>query len=235
MKCNNCGCEFDEGCFCPECGTKISEIKIAAKRCNNCGFEFNEGDFCPECGTKVEEVLKTGNWGESDNIPTNTEKTAENDINEKELEKERINLEKAKIEKERLEIEENNIKIQKEMQKAKEEEEKKQSEIDSRTYKGKVYSSVEEMKVAKAEEEKFKAQKKVDALAIWCFVLSLLPFTIIGAYFFWATGIAALVLGILALKGKTQKKGFAIAGIIIDGLMLILMIAVVIFCIICYA
>lgn len=25
MKCKNCGFEFDEGCFCPECGTKYEE------------------------------------------------------------------------------------------------------------------------------------------------------------------------------------------------------------------
>lgn len=25
MKCKNCGCEFDEGCFCPECGAKYEE------------------------------------------------------------------------------------------------------------------------------------------------------------------------------------------------------------------
>ena len=204
-------------------------------RCNNCGCEFDEGCFCPECGTNVEEVIETKNMGELEKTHANIEMITENDTYAKELEKERINLERAKIEKERLEIEENNRRIQKEMQKAKEEEEKRQAEIDSRTYKGTVYSSVEEMKVAKVEGEKIKEQKKVDALAIWCFVLSLLPFTIIGAYFFWATGIAALVLGILALRGKTRKKGFAIAGIVIDGLMLLLMIIVVIFCIINYA
>lgn len=250
MKCLCCGFEFDEGCFCPECGTKISEVKIITKKCNKCGFEFDEGIFCPECGSKVNDELEIDNVAQNIvkenidvvtdksellNVQVNTKEILEDDAQNKELEKERINLERAKLEKERLEIEEKNLKIQKEMQKAKEDEEKKQAEIASRTYKGVVYSSIEEMKNVKEEDNNVKAQKKVDALAIWSFVLSLLPFTVIGAYFFWATGIAALVLGILALKGKTRKKGFAIAGIIIDGVMLLLMIAVVLFCIINYA
>ena len=29
MKCSNCGTEFSEGVFCPECGTKISQAEMA--------------------------------------------------------------------------------------------------------------------------------------------------------------------------------------------------------------
>ena len=32
MKCNNCGFEFDEGIFCPECGTKFENEQVAEQK-----------------------------------------------------------------------------------------------------------------------------------------------------------------------------------------------------------
>lgn len=53
MKCSKCGCEFDEGLFCPDCGTKYEPV--LRMKCSKCGCEFDEGLFCPDCGTKYEE------------------------------------------------------------------------------------------------------------------------------------------------------------------------------------
>ena len=51
MKCKNCGTEFEEGVFCPECGT--SQIFT----CPKCAKEINENSkFCPECGEKIQEL-----------------------------------------------------------------------------------------------------------------------------------------------------------------------------------
>ena len=32
MKCVKCGCEFEEGLFCPECGAKYDEKEAEEKR-----------------------------------------------------------------------------------------------------------------------------------------------------------------------------------------------------------
>lgn len=77
MKCSNCGKEFHDGIFCPECGIKIENVsendeshengdsegkeaqqdkedKSEAAVCPKCGEKFEIGlSFCPFCGTKL--------------------------------------------------------------------------------------------------------------------------------------------------------------------------------------
>jgi len=69
--CKNCGAEFNEGVFCPECGTKFIEDEPVniTKKCPNCGAEFSEGIFCPECGTRVDSSNEeTGKESSTANI-----------------------------------------------------------------------------------------------------------------------------------------------------------------------
>ena len=63
MKCPECGREFFEGRFCPDCGTLVnsdyvrqnqsnsSSISEEIKKCRDCGHALKETDkFCPNCG-----------------------------------------------------------------------------------------------------------------------------------------------------------------------------------------
>lgn len=43
MKCRNCGNEFSEGVFCPECGTRIQMNVFDGERNNPSDFEFFRG------------------------------------------------------------------------------------------------------------------------------------------------------------------------------------------------
>ena len=47
--CKQCNIEYTDNIkFCPECGTKLENVR---NTCPNCGTEYNEGQkFCSECG-----------------------------------------------------------------------------------------------------------------------------------------------------------------------------------------
>ena len=212
-------------------------------KCNNCGYEFFESCFCPQCGKKNEEYSSDNNALNFDNsevisnnnsIKTNIENQEELSLVSKELEIARLKLEQAKIEKERLEIEEQNRIIQQETLKIKEKEDKIKAELTSRTYRDVLYNSVDEMEAAKKTNEKNNLIKRANIFAILSFIISLIPLTFIGAYFFWATSIASVILGVLALKGKTNKRGFAIAGLVITGIFLVIIVITIIICIYLY-
>lgn len=167
-------------------------------KCNNCGFEFDEGIFCPECGTKYDEE-----------------------------EAKRIEAEKAEIEKKRIE----ELKVQEELQKkqeaeqrekdlaeAKEIERTKQEEL-SRTFNGVLYASVDEMNAAKEAYEselKVKEQltKSANTKALISMIIGLIALLFVSGYVGMITAVISLVLGILALKANTTKRGFAITGIV---------------------
>lgn len=56
LVCHNCGTRYEEGKFCPECGSLLSEIAFKKVLvCPSCQIEAPSGKFCPECGTKLEE------------------------------------------------------------------------------------------------------------------------------------------------------------------------------------
>lgn len=105
--------------------------------CKNCGAEFSEGVFCPECGTKIvqeasdkEKENKVIDYElEMQKQKTEQERLAK-EKTEKEAELAKIRLEQAKLEEERLKRKarldaENKIKIEAER---KEKEEEKQRE-----------------------------------------------------------------------------------------------------------
>ena len=63
MICPECGREFFEGRFCPDCGALVnsdyvppnqsdsSSIREEIKKCRDCGHALKETDkFCPNCG-----------------------------------------------------------------------------------------------------------------------------------------------------------------------------------------
>lgn len=73
MKCSNCGTEFEEGVFCPECGTKVEnnlpngdstepdsivqEISVEREGQSGNRTVENEEVFCPKCGDKFDASL----------------------------------------------------------------------------------------------------------------------------------------------------------------------------------
>ena len=85
MKCPECGREFFEGKFCPDCGTLVnsdyvrqnqsnsSSISEEIKKCRDCGHALKETDkFCPNCGANShlnkEDSRKIKiNWGNISN------------------------------------------------------------------------------------------------------------------------------------------------------------------------
>ena len=85
MKCPECGREFFEGKFCPDCGTlansdyvrqnqsNSSSICEEIKKCRDCGHALKETDkFCPNCGANShlnkEDSRKIKiNWGNISN------------------------------------------------------------------------------------------------------------------------------------------------------------------------
>lgn len=56
LVCPSCGTRYEKGKFCPECGSKLSEVSVKKVLfCPSCQTEVPSGKFCPECGTKLEE------------------------------------------------------------------------------------------------------------------------------------------------------------------------------------
>lgn len=200
MRCAKCGCIFDEGLFCPECGTK----------------------YDAEAEQKYEEELKQRRDEEekAKELKRQEEKEA------RELEKEKAKVEQERLAKERAEKEAEVLKLRKEEAERKAEEKRrareeqlKAEEKSARTFNGIEYQTEDEAKTAAMlfEEEKLaaKAQKKVDAYAIWSLILGIATWALTMAIIGIFLAIPALVLGITALKKKTTKKGCAIAGILL--------------------
>lgn len=71
-------------------------------------------------------------------------------------------------------------------------------------------------------------KKKDDGLALASFLMSILSYVflciLIGEFF----SISGLILGIMAFKYKTKKPGFAIAGIILSAINIILFLILII-------
>ena len=82
MKCPNCGREFLQGKYCPDCGTLVHSGPVnqghsyssskdeEIKKCSDCGSSLKENDkFCPNCGANVN--LNKGDSGASKKIKIN--------------------------------------------------------------------------------------------------------------------------------------------------------------------
>lgn len=71
-------------------------------KCKNCGIEFEEGIFCPECGTRIEENISTSIPEQSNNADLEKERLAkERAEHEAEIERqktEQVRLEKERLE-----------------------------------------------------------------------------------------------------------------------------------------
>ncbi len=164
-------------------------------KCTKCGFEFSEGIFCPECGTKYDEE-------EAEKIEMAKERA----------EKERHEKEKAELEAETLRLKNENLRIEQEMVEKK-----------SRTYKGVVYDTIEDMLDAMK-------LSRANSAALTCMVLSFvtipLVITVIGSII---TLISSVTFGITALKDKTEKRIYCIIGFIVDVIMVIAIVALCIY------
>ena len=199
MRCAKCGCVYDEGMFCPECGTKYdaeAEQKYEAELKHQQEIEEQERQKRQEEEEKAKEIKR------------------QEEKEKRELEIEKAKAEQERLAKERAEQEAEVLKLRKEEAKRKAAEEEKLS----RTFNGVEYQTVDEAKAASVvfEEEQAatKAQKKVDAYAICSMIFGIaawpLTMVMIGEFL----TIPAVILGVKALRRKTTKKGFAIVGIL---------------------
>lgn len=206
-------------------------------KCLKCGFEFTEGIFCPECGNKYDaesakaeqEKLEKEQREKEERELELAKQKAEQERIEKEAE---IELAKQKAEQLRLEneaaaLEAEKLRLLKEKEDA--EREAKQKEELSRTFNGQVYSTKEEMLLAKETFEKEEALqkklKKANSKSVWSLILALATYPLTLTIFLWFPSIIiSIILGIYALIEKTEKKGIVITSFILNGVFLAIII-----------
>ena len=216
-------------------------------KCTKCGFEFDEGLFCPECGAKYdeEEAKRIENEAlEQEKIRKEEEKKEEEEKKRKEEEEKaqrELELEKVKVEQERLAVEKaaheaellrqqnERIRIEQENKVKAEEQEKKHQEELSRTFNGIIYNSVDEMNIAKTQyDEQMLLQKnikKANAYSVWSLILSIATYPLVFTFILWFPSlIVSIVLGVTAIKKKSEKRGMAIASFIINGIFILICI-----------
>lgn len=66
LECPCCHLQFENGKFCPECGTQLVLVSVA-NYCPSCKCIVEKGKFCPECGAKL-----VAEPAASDSAPENT-------------------------------------------------------------------------------------------------------------------------------------------------------------------
>lgn len=240
MKCTKCGYKFDEGLFCPECGTKFDET--VAERIEEEKAKKAEIERQTEIKRKEEEKEQAKIRKREEAIRQEELRKQQEIKRKEEKEKREVELAKAKAEQERLakervekEVEllrEKNeaIKIEQELAAKKELSEKQKVEELSRTFNGQVYNTVEEMKLAKdifdKEELNKKQVKKADFASILSFILGIATYPLILTYVLWFPAmIISIIFGIIALKEKTEKKGLAITGLVLNIPLIVIIIA----------
>lgn len=85
--------------------TKIINRSNKMMKCRKCGTEFEEGIFCPECGTRVEqEIVGKEEKNLEVSVEIERQKTEQARIEKEKVEKE-LELTKQKIEQQKLEVE----------------------------------------------------------------------------------------------------------------------------------
>lgn len=156
MKCINCGTEFNEGIFCPECGHKYDEEEIA--RIEREKKEREEREIAEKAEREAKEKAEREAREKAENERLLRERQereerqrAEEERRAREAEEQRKADAKRKAEEEKL------------LAKQKAEEErirKEKEELASRTFNGKVYADKEEADLAKMESNQVEALKQ---------------------------------------------------------------------------
>ncbi|MFR5707832.1 hypothetical protein [Faecalitalea cylindroides] len=131
-------------------------------KCNNCGTEFFEGVFCPECGTKYTNTEKEDLVQDKTNIMNKeAEKLrALHEKNDRlvKVHELKLNLEKERLANQRLELEqlskerENKQKLEEEKLKVELlSQENLKKDVENRTVRGTIYKTLDEAEKAKRE------------------------------------------------------------------------------------
>ena len=132
-------------------------------KCTKCGFEFDEGIFCPECGTKNEpKKVKTGEEflekkGEVDREREERGR-AKRETQEREASErlQKTKIEQARLAKEKAEAEERLAREKKEQERLL----KEKTQLEARTYQGIVYADEQEARLANEENGTINALKE---------------------------------------------------------------------------
>lgn len=209
MKCKECGCEFDEGKFCPQCGTKYNgqeienqkaqsilddyktvEAEKEKMKCKECGCEFDEGKFCPQCGTKYDGREIENQKGDSDDN-SNTDSAyqkAQSILNEYKI----VEAEKEKISavgwsresdvKERIKTNINNY--------------KKIKQLGLKTEYAKQEIEKKRREIRNDYETIKNNETGVGVAIFWAIV-----FTIVSIKFLFSWGIIGIIIGIIVIIG----------------------------------
>lgn len=205
--------------------------------CEVCGTEFFEGIFCPECGTRFQASDKSEqgtNTMEPDCF-LNEEGAQETVFPQKETDSQELKGVKEKTEQERISKEKAEheaiiMQQKKEATRLEMERSKREKDEQSRTFNGIQYDSIGDMenakRVYKIKEFLSEGKNRTNIMAISGFILSLLLFPLIAGSSLWGfpAMAASFTLNIISLINKTEKKPFAIAGIVICGINLILVV-----------
>lgn len=199
MKCVKCGCEFEEGLFCPECGAKYDEKEAEEKR--------------------IQDEIRMKEEKEKRKL----------ELEKAKVEQEKLAVEKAAYEAELARQQNEKARIEQENRAKMEEQERKRQEELTRTFNGVLYNTIEEMNVAKDAYEKQvaieKQTKRTNLLAVSSFVLALATLPLFATAVLWLPSIVlSIVFGVKAVKRKTNKKGLVIAGFLVDAFYILLFI-----------
>jgi len=189
MKCKNCGAEFNEGIFCPECGTKV-EVELSTEEKEQ--FEKSSAE---------REILLAKQKAEQERIAKEREEAERLDREKQE----QVRLEREKVENERLAREKEEaerVRLEK-MEQERAAREKAEQERE------------EQKRLAKEQAEQKKEARAIENEGKVMAVLSLLCG--LGAVFTLGYFVVPEILGIVfACLGKKQGKmrGMAKAGLI---------------------
>lgn len=195
-------------------------------KCPNCGFEFDEGVFCPECGTKcVEEPALTyeeKKQMEEEEKQKRELELAKAKADQERFAKEKAEKEAEllKQKNENLRIEQEMEARKAEVEKQKQEELTRTfngTVYNSIEEMNLAKSSFEQESVQR------EAMNKTNKKAMWSLILGIaawpLMFTIVG----WMPAmIVSIVLGVSALKENTEKRSMAIIGIILSAAIIVI-------------
>lgn len=188
MLCKNCGTEFSEGVFCPECGTKNEESFVDEK---------TVAEMVEKEKKLIEEATKEEARKRVESERASIREKAEKEIREKAIREAQKEAEKnISFKDEDIKKEASRRMREEAIQKAKSEEEHRQKE---------------------EAERKVKEKKKIDRKAVFSLILGIVSWIgIVTVIVPIVGGIWSIIDGVKALKGKTKYRKCAIAGIVIS-------------------